>query len=87
MRHVLLYVRMISFSNNAELAPVAEPKIEEEKKEEKNEEIVIQVVEAVVANDNVEVTKGMSHDYLQYNKKRYYVGKMHSKSTFHTKHY
>ena len=55
-------VRMISFSNNADLASVAEAEKEEEK-----EEVVVQVVEAVVANDNVEVTQGMSHDYLQKN--------------------
>ena len=50
----------ISFFNNADLASVAEAVKEEEKKEE----VIVQVVEAVVANDNVEVTQGMSHDYL-----------------------
>ena len=53
---------MISIFDNTHLTSVAEPE-----KEEKKEEVVVQVVEAVVANDNVEVTKGMSHDYLQNN--------------------
>ena len=37
------------------------------KEETKEEVVVVQVVEAVVANDNVEVTKGMSHDHLHEN--------------------
>ena len=58
----------ISFSNTADLASVAEAVKEEgNKEEEKKEEVVVQVVEAVVANDNVEVIKGMSHDCLQNN--------------------
>ena len=53
----------ISFSNTADFASAPEP----EKEEKKEVVVVVQVVEAVVANDNVEVTKGMSYDHLHEN--------------------